>query len=62
MVELEIVIDTSGRVAAARVLRSVPLLDAEALRTVRTWIFVPAEHGGRPVVAIARASVAFRIY
>lgn len=61
-VELEILIDSTGRVIQARVVHSIPLLDAAALATVKQWIFSPAIKGGRPVSTIARAPVTFRIY
>jgi TonB family protein len=46
-VEMEIVVDESGRVIAARVMRSVPLLDETALATVRQWRFAPATLDGK---------------
>ena len=55
-------IDSTGRVVRARVLQSVPLLDAAALRTVYEWVFQPAIKHGRPVATIAHAPIAFRIY
>ena len=55
-------LDASGRVVRARVLQSVPLLDAAALQTVYQWVFQPAVKHGRPVATIAQAPVAFRIY
>jgi len=58
---VEILIDETGRVARARVIQSVPLLDAAALQTVYQWAFQPAIKGGRPVPTIAHAPVAFRI-
>jgi protein TonB len=61
-VELEILIDSQGRVVRARVIRSVPLLDAAALQCVYQWVFQPAMKRGRPVPTIARAPVNFRIY
>jgi protein TonB len=61
-VVVEILIDTQGRVVRARVIQSVPLLDAAALQTVYQWIFQPAVKHGRPVPTIAHAPVAFRIY
>lgn len=61
-VVVEILIDASGRVVRARVLQSVPLLDAAALQTVYQWVFQPAVKHGRPVATIAQAPVAFRIY
>ena len=47
--EVEILIDASGRVVRARILRSVPLLDAAALQCVYEWVFRPAMKKGRPV-------------
>jgi protein TonB len=61
-VEIEITIDTTGRVVNARIIHSIPLLDAAAVATVKQWVFSPAMKGGRPVTTIARAPVAFRIY
>jgi protein TonB len=61
-VELEILIDINGRVVQARVVRSVPMLDAAAIATVRQWLFSPAIKNGRPVSTIARTPVNFRIY
>lgn len=62
VVELEILIDSSGNVARARVVRSIPLLDAAAIACVREWRFSPAVKNGRPVATIARAPVSFRIF
>jgi periplasmic protein TonB len=59
---VEFLIDSSGRVVRARVIQSVPLLDAAALQTVYQWMFQPAVKHGRPVATIARAPVHFRIY
>jgi protein TonB len=62
VVVVEIVIDSTGRVVRARVLQSVPLLDAAALQCVYQWVFQPAVKHGRPVTTIAHAPVTFRIY
>lgn len=62
VVELEILIDAQGEVPTARVIRSVPMLDAAAIATVKLWRFRPAMKGGRPVATIARAPVTFRIF
>lgn len=61
-VDLEIVIDASGRVSNARVTRSIPLLDEAAVTCVKQWRFSPAIKNGRPVATIARAPVTFRIF
>jgi protein TonB len=62
VVELEILIDPSGRVVNARVVRSIPLLDAAALQSVYQWVFSPAMKNGRPVATRATAPVSFRIF
>jgi protein TonB len=59
---VEILIDSQGRVARARVLQSVPLLDGAALQCVYQWVFQPAVKHGRPVATIAHAPVNFRIF
>jgi len=59
---VEILIDSTGRVVRARVIQSVPMLDAAALQTVYQWVFQPAVKHGQPVATIAHAPVAFRIY
>ena len=59
---LEILIDSEGRVVRARVLSSIPALDAAALETVRGWRFAPALKRGRPVATLAQAPIAFRIF
>ncbi len=61
-VVVEILIDSSGRVVRARVIQSVPLLDAAALQTVYQWVFQPAVKQGRPVPTIAHVPVGFHIY
>jgi protein TonB len=62
IVTLEIVIGVDGKVGRARVVRSIPQLDAAAIQTVRQWLFSPAIKGGRPVPTLATAPVSFRIY
>jgi periplasmic protein TonB len=59
---VEILIDAQGRVARARVVQSVPMLDAAALQTVYQWVFMPAIKHGKPVATLAHIPVAFRIY
>ncbi len=61
-VVVEILIDSTGRVARARVIQSVPLLDAAAVQCVYQWVFQPAVKHGRPVATIGRAPVHFTIY
>jgi periplasmic protein TonB len=61
-VELQIIIDSTGRVVRATVVKSIPLLDAAAIQTVQQWIFAPAIKNGRPVATVATAPVTFRIF
>ena len=60
-VELEILIDARGRVAHARVVKSIPLLDRAALQCVSRWQFAPARKDGDPVATLAFAPITFRI-
>jgi periplasmic protein TonB len=60
-VDLEIVIDETGRVSRWRLLKSIPELDVAAIRCVLQWRFAPAELGGRPVATRATAPVFFHM-
>ena len=51
----------TGQGVRARVVQSVPLLDAAALQTVYQWVFQLAVKHGRPVATIAHIPVTFRI-
>jgi protein TonB len=62
LVIIEATIDTSGRVQAARVLRSdSPLLNEEALSAVRQWTYTPTLLNGVPVSVIMTVTVHFRL-
>ena len=56
---LEVTIDVDGTVKDARVLRSLPILDAAALEAVRQWRYEPTMIGGKPVPVIMTVPVAF---
>jgi TonB family protein len=56
-VGLEIVVDQTGSVASAKVVRSVPGQDAAALAMVKLWRFKPAMLNGRPVPVRLRTVV-----
>jgi TonB family protein len=61
-VALELVVDTRGRVAAARPLEHVGYgLDEAALLAVRAYEFAPAQRAGRPVRVRMRWNVLFRL-
>jgi TonB family protein len=61
VVVAEVVIDASGRVTDARVVRSIPMLDEEALRAVRNWHFAPTVLNGQPVPVRMNVNVNFTL-
>jgi protein TonB len=61
-VVVQIVIDSAGRVVSAKIMSSIPALDAAAIACVKEWIFAPAMKHGRPVSTIATAPVRFQIF
>jgi TonB family protein len=56
---LEVSIALDGTVSAARVLRSIPLLDEAALAAVRQWRYAPAGPEGRPDPLVTTVVVPF---
>jgi TonB family protein len=52
VVVVEVLIGVDGHVRAARVLRSIPLLDEAALACVRQWQFTPTVVNGAPVAVL----------
>jgi len=61
VVILEATIGPDGRVQDAKVLRSIPLLDAAALEAVRQWEFSPTLLNGQPVPVIMTVTVNFTL-
>jgi protein TonB len=61
IVIIEATIDARGSVIAARVTRSVPLLDQAALDAVRQWKFSPTLLNGVPVPIIMTVTVNFTL-
>jgi protein TonB len=60
---LRAIIDVKGRVKVLRVIRSIPELDAEAIRVVETeWVFRPALKNNRPVPSLAELTVEFNLF
>jgi len=55
-----VVINASGDVADARILRSIPLLDQAALDAILQWKYEPALVGGVPTPIRMTATVMFR--
>jgi TonB family protein len=61
IVIVEVIIDASGGVRDAKVLRSQPLLDQAALDAVRQWRFTPTLLNGAPQEVIMTVTVNFTI-
>ena len=61
VVIVEALVDVTGKVANARVLRSIPSLDAAALEAVSQWVFTPTELDGRAVPIVLTVTVNFTV-
>lgn len=61
VVIIEAIIDASGQVAATRVLRSIPMLDAAAVEAVGQWLFTPSLVNGVPTAVMMTTTVNFRL-
>jgi protein TonB len=61
VVIVEATIGPDGRVAEARVLRSIPLLDQAALDAVKQWQFTPTLLNGQAVPVIMTVTVNFTL-
>ena len=61
VVIVEATIGPDGRVAEARVLRSIPLLDQAALDAVKQWVFTPTLLNGTAVPVIMTVTVNFTL-
>ena len=60
VVIMEVTIDVDGTVKDARVLRSIPMLDAAALDAVRQWRYEPTTIDGKSVPVIMTVTIAFQ--
>ena len=61
MVIVEATIGPTGDVLDAKVLRSIPLLDAAALDAVRRWRFTPTLLNGKAVAVVMTVTVDFKL-
>lgn len=61
VVIMEVTLGVDGKVTDAKVLRSIPLLDAAALDAVRRWEFEPTLLKGVPVPVIMTVTVQFTL-
>ncbi len=58
-VVIEATIDEAGKVADARVVKSVPMLDQAALDAVRQWEYRPSLLNGVPTPVVMTVTVKF---
>ena len=56
---IEATIDEEGKVADARVVKSVPMLDQAALDAVRQWEYQPSLLNGVPTAVVTTVTVKF---
>jgi TonB family protein len=61
IVILDLLINESGAVQEATVLRSVPTLDEPALEAVLQWVYVPTLLNGEPVSVLYTVTIAFSL-
>jgi periplasmic protein TonB len=61
VVIVEATIGADGKVQNARILRSIPLLDAAALDAVRQWEYTPTLLNGTPIRIVMTVTVDFRL-
>ena len=61
VVVVDILIDGTGAVTDARIVRSIPLLDASAIEAVHNWHFQPTLVNGQAVPVRMNVSVAFSL-
>ena len=59
MVIVQIVVDETGTVGSATIVRSIPLLDQAAIDCVKQWRFTPALANGSPVPSTMVVTVTF---
>jgi protein TonB len=61
IVIIEATIGPNGKVEDAKVLRSIPLLDAAALDAVKQWEYTPTMLNNQPVPVIMTVTVNFTL-
>jgi protein TonB len=61
LVIVEATIGPDGKVQDARILRSIPLLDAAALDAVRQWEYTPTLLNGTPIAIVMTVTLDFRL-
>jgi len=63
LVGLQLTVTEQGKAEDVKVIKTLdPELDANAVRTVRTWKFRPATKNGQPTAVQIKVTVSFRLY
>jgi TonB family protein len=62
LVIVEATIDPAGKIGEAKVLRSIPMLDAAAIAAVKQWEYTPTLVDGVAVPVIMTVTVSFTLY
>lgn len=62
LVIIEATIDPAGNIGEAKVLRSIPMLDAAAIAAVKQWEYTPTMVDGVAVPVIMTVTVSFTLY
>jgi TonB family protein len=60
-VAIQALVDEKGRVADARILKSIPLLDEQALAAAKQYEFTPALRNGEPVPVLVVIELEFNL-
>jgi TonB family protein len=60
-ITLEVLVDTGGQVAGARIMDSIPVLDPAALAAVKKWEFTPTVIDGEPRAVIVTVMMSFTL-
>jgi protein TonB len=61
VVVIAVTVAPSGHVEAAKVVRSIPLLDEAALAAVRQWVYTPTVIDGTAVPVLMTVTVNFAL-
>lgn len=62
LVTVQALVDRQGAVREVRVLKSIPMLDSAAVRSVRRWRFKPASAEGKPTAVWVAVPVRFTLH
>ena len=58
---VEIIVDVTGNVSSAKIVKSQPPFDDPALNTVKKWRYQPVIVNGQPIVWKSKVSLRFQL-